>query len=220
MARQARKKSNSGVYHVLLRACAGLELFADEEDTSVYQKLIRDQIESGGCMIYAFSLHKTHAHLLLKEGTDPVGMSVKRLAAHYSYFFNVKYDHYGPIYQDRYKSEPVETKRFFLRVEEHIMAHSAMMKEQIANVIPPLPDDNSQDGQIVIEFKPRPLRITDSRLLEYLSNEWNYTTPEEFQGRSHDSQTEVIIAAKKIGASIRQLQRFTHIAYDRIFSAK
>lgn len=147
-------------------------------------------------------------------------MSVKRLAAHYSYFFNVKYDHCGPIYQDRYKSEPVETKRFFLRVEEHIMAHTAMMKEQIANVIPPLPDDNSQDGQIVIEFKPRPLRITDSRLLEYLTREWNFTTAEEFQERANDTQNEAIIAAKKIGASIRQLQRFTNIAYDRIFSAK
>lgn len=205
---------------MLLRACAGLELFADEEDTAVYQKLIRDQIESGGCMIYAFSLHKTHAHLLLKEGTDPVGMTVKRLAAHYSYFFNVKYDHYGPIYQDRYKSEPVETKRFFLRVEDHIMGHSAMLKEQLANVIPPLLDDNSQDDQIVLEYKPRPLRITDSRLLDYLTREWNFTTAEEFQGRSPEKQNETIIAAKKIGASIRQLQRFTQIPYDRIFSTR
>lgn len=220
MARQARKKSSSGVYHVLLRACANLELFADEEDTEVYLKLIRDQIESGGCMIYAFSLHKTHAHLLLKEGSDPVGMSVKRLAAHYSYYFNVKYDHYGPIYQDRYKSQPVETKVFFLRVTEHIMGHAAMMKDQLANVIPPLKNDNTQDGEIVIEYMPRPLRITESRLLEYLTREWNYTSPEEFQGRSQEEQDKAIIAAKNIGASLRQLQRLLHINYVRITKTK
>lgn len=205
---------------MLLRACAGLELFADEEDTAVYKKLIGEQIESGGCMIYAFSLHKTHAHLLLKEGSDPVGMTVKRLAAHYSYFFNVKYDHYGPIYQDRYKSQPVETKMFFLRVEDHIMAHTAMMKEQVANVIPTLKDDNSQDGEIVIEYKPRPLRITESRLLEYLIREWGFTTPEEFKGRSREAQDEVIVDAKRIGASLRQLQRLTCINYDKIWRAK
>lgn len=220
MARQARKRSTTGVYHVLLRACAKLELFADDEDTAVYQKLIQDQIERGGCIVYAFSLHKTHAHLLLKEGSDPVGMSVKRLAAHYSYYFNVKYDHYGPIYQDRYKSQPVETKTFFLRVEDHIMTHAAMMKQHLVNVIPPLQDDNSQDDLIVMEFRPRPLRITESRLLEYLTTEWNYTTPEEFQKRSPQAQDEMIVAAKKIGASIRQLQRFTHIRYDRLWMLK
>lgn len=220
MARQARKRSASGVYHVLLRACANLELFADEEDTEVYLKLIRDQIESGGCMIYAFSLHKTHAHLIIKEGTDAVGMTVKRLASHYSYYFNVKYEHYGPIYQDRYKSQPVETKRFFLRIEDYIMSHQAMMKQQLANIIPPLKDDNTQDSEIVIEYQPRPLRITESRLLEYLTREWNYTTPEEFQQRSHEMQDEAIIAAKKVGASIRQLQRLLHIGYDRLLQAK
>lgn len=220
MARQARKKSSSGVYHVLLRAGANLELFADEEDTEVYLKMIRDQIESGGCMIYAFSLHKTHAHLLLKEGSDAVGMSVKRLAAHYSYYFNVKYDHYGPIYQDRYKSQPVETKRFFLRVGDHILSHQAMMKLQLTNVIPPLKDDNTQDEEVVIEHRQRPLRITESRLREYLMNEWNFTTPEEFLERTLGEQDKMIIAAKKMGGSIRQLQRITHVRYDRIFMLK
>lgn len=220
MARKARKRSNSGVYHVLLRANANLELFADEEDTAVYRKIIQEQVESGGCMIYAFSLHKTHAHLLLKEGTDPVGMSVKRLAAHYSYYFNVKYDHYGPIYQDRYKSQPVETKPFFLRVEEHIMGHQAMLKEQVTDLIPPLATDNTQDSEIVIEYQSRPLRITDSRLLGYLTNTWNFTTSEEFLARPDEAQNEVIIAAKKKGASIRQLQRFTQLNYERIWMLK
>lgn len=220
MARKARKRSNSGVYHVLLRANANLELFADEEDTAVYRKIIQEQVESGGCMIYAFSLHKTHAHLLLKEGTDPVGMSVKRLAAHYSYYFNVKYDHYGPIYQDRYKSQPVETKPFFLRVEEHIIGHQAMLKEQITDLIPPLATDNTQDSEIVIEYQSRPLRITDSRLLVYLTNTWNFTTSEEFRERPDEAQNEVIIAAKKKGASIRQLQRFTQLNYERIWMLK
>lgn len=171
-------------------------------------------------MIYAFSLHKTHAHLLIKEGTDPVGMSVKRLAAHYSYFFNVKYEHYGPIYQDRYKSQPVETKQFFLRIEDHIMSHTAMMKQQLANVIPLLKDDNTQDSEIVIEYKPRPLRITESRLRQYLEDEWNYTTPEEYQQRPRAEQDQMILAAKAIGASLRQLQRLTHIKYDRLWMTK
>lgn len=205
---------------MLLRANANLELFADEEDTAVYRKIIQEQVESGGCMIYAFSLHKTHAHLLLKEGTDPVGMSVKRLAAHYSYYFNVKYDHYGPIYQDRYKSQPVETKPFFLRVEEHIMGHQAMLKEQVTDLIPPLATDNTQDSEIVIEYQSRPLRITDSRLLGYLTNTWNFTTSEEFLARPDEAQNEVIIAAKKKGASIRQLQRFTQLNYERIWMLK
>ena len=39
MPRQARKKSESGIYHVMLRGINRQQIFEDEED---FQKFIRD----------------------------------------------------------------------------------------------------------------------------------------------------------------------------------
>ena len=45
---------------------------------------------------------------------------MKKLGTSYSYRFNRKYDRVGHLFQDRYKSEPVDDDSYFLTVFQYI----------------------------------------------------------------------------------------------------
>lgn len=120
MPRRAREKSNTGIYHVMLRGINGQIIFKDNED---YEKLIQTiskYKEICGYEIYAFCLMTNHIHLLIKEGKESLGMVFRRIGASYVYWYNRKYKRNGHLFQDRYKSEPVEDDKYFLTVIRYI----------------------------------------------------------------------------------------------------
>jgi hypothetical protein len=61
-----------------------------------------------------------HIHLLLKEGQEPLATTMKRIGTSYVYYYNWQYNRKGHLFQDRYKSEPVEDDAYFLTVLRYI----------------------------------------------------------------------------------------------------
>lgn len=61
-----------------------------------------------------------HVHLLLREGKEPLSQIFKRLGVRYVYWYNWKYKRTGHLFQDRFKSEPVEDDTYFLAVLRYI----------------------------------------------------------------------------------------------------
>jgi putative transposase len=57
-----------------------------------------------------------HIHLLIKEGQEPIGYTMKRIGVSYVVWYNRKYDRIGHLFQDRFKSEVVETDEYLLTV--------------------------------------------------------------------------------------------------------
>ncbi len=64
MPRGARKKSSSGVYHVVARGINKQRIFEDEEDYLVFLEKIRKYKKISGCKVYAYCLMSNHVHLL------------------------------------------------------------------------------------------------------------------------------------------------------------
>lgn len=251
MARKARIKSSTGIYHVLVRAISDLSLFTDKEDTQFYIDILNDLQHKGYCEVYAYALFPTHVHLLIREATpeapaiapdgsatvleppatvpeaspsgkEPIGSIMKRVASAYSYYFNVKYDHYGPIYLDRFKSNPVETREYFVKVLDHISSQQTDHKytcRHIPSGLQPSHEGVGQEGPL-LDFKPRPLRVTDSRLLAYLQQNHSFTDITEFLQRTSEEQEEVIRNCKKKGGSIRQIVRLTGNTFAKVFKVK
>jgi len=120
MPRQARKKSQTGTYHVMLRAINGQKIFFDNED---YERLI-DTLgrykEVCKYDIYAYCLMSNHVHILIKEGKEDLGKIFRRVGPSFVYWYNEKYKRTGHLFQDRYKSEPVEDNRYFITVLRYI----------------------------------------------------------------------------------------------------
>jgi len=129
LARQARKKSESGIYHIMLRGINRQQIFEDEEDRQRFLETLENYKELCGYTIYAYCLMGNHIHLLLKEGKEDLTLMFKRIAGSYVYWYNWKYHRCGHLFQDRFKSEPVEDDGYFLTVLRYI--HQNPVKAQI-----------------------------------------------------------------------------------------
>jgi REP element-mobilizing transposase RayT len=72
------------------------------------------------CQICAYCLMKNHVHLLIRIGQEDLQHFMRKVGAKYVYWYNWKYDRVGGLFQDRYKSEPVEDDGYFLTVLRYI----------------------------------------------------------------------------------------------------
>ena len=120
MPRQARKKSNSGIYHIILRGINRQQIFEDSEDYNKFLRVLEECKAISEFDIFAYCLMSNHIHLLLQENKEPIELVMKRIATRFVYWYNIKYQRLGHLFQDRFKSEPVENDEYFLTVVRYI----------------------------------------------------------------------------------------------------
>ena len=120
MPRQARKKSESKIYHIMLRGINQQQIFEDAEDCDRFLDILRECKEICEFKIYAYCLMGNHIHLLLEEGTETLEQVFKRICGRFVYWYNIKYRRIGHLFQDRFKSEPVDSNEYLLTVVRYI----------------------------------------------------------------------------------------------------
>ncbi|MFO7953091.1 MAG: transposase [Bacillota bacterium] len=120
MPRKAREKSESGIYHIILRGINRQTIFEDDEDRKKFLYTLSRYKKTSGYAIYAYCIMGNHFHLLLKTGAEPLEKVMRRIAGSYVYWYNQKYERIGNLFQDRFKSEPVETDTYLLTVSRYI----------------------------------------------------------------------------------------------------
>jgi REP element-mobilizing transposase RayT len=113
MPRQARQQSQSGIYHVILRGINKQVIFEDEQDKERFMWCLQYKL-------YGYCLMNNHIHLLIKEGNESIAKTMKRIGVSYVSWFNRKYGRCGPLFQDRFKSEVVESDEYFLMALRYI----------------------------------------------------------------------------------------------------
>lgn len=120
MPRGPRKKSNSGIYHVMLRGINRQIIFESDGDRYTFLAKIKSFIDEDKFVLYGYCLMDNHVHLLVQELEDDISTAIKRISASYVLWYNKKYDRCGHLFQERFKSEPVETDSYLLTVLRYI----------------------------------------------------------------------------------------------------
>jgi REP element-mobilizing transposase RayT len=128
MPRCAREKSESGVYHVIVRGINRQDIFHDE-DYSQYVKAMNRAKGIDKFEIYGYCLMSNHVHLLLHEKVERLAFAMMRIGVSYAWWYKKKYDRTGHVFQDRYKSETVENDECLLSVLRYI--HKNPVKAQM-----------------------------------------------------------------------------------------
>lgn len=95
-------------------------LFEDEEDCVKFIQTLQRYREICEYKLYAYCLMDNHLHLLLQEGKEPLEIVMRRICGSYVLWYNKKYDRVGYLFQDRFKSEPVEDDVYFFTVLRYI----------------------------------------------------------------------------------------------------
>lgn len=120
MPRTARIKSQTGIYHMILRGINKQTIFEDSQDAEKFLQTLEEYKVKSEYKIYAYCLMGNHVHMLIKEEKEDLGIIMRRIGASYVYWYNWKYERAGHLFQDRFKSEAVEDERYLLTVVRYI----------------------------------------------------------------------------------------------------
>jgi putative transposase len=120
MPRRAREKSESGIYHVMLRGANRQEIFHDGEDNRRFIETLERYKKESSLKIYGWCLMGNHLHLLLGQGREELSVTMKRIGVSYAWYYNWKYKSTGHLFQDRFRSERVDTDEYLLTVIRYI----------------------------------------------------------------------------------------------------
>ena len=224
MARAIRKKSGTGVYHVMLRGINRQDIFEDDEDYSQMTSILRGQSEryddkglrlSPFCTFYAYCLMSNHLHLLIQEREDTISNIVKRIGVAYAHYFNKKYERNGHLFQDRFRSEPVDDIGYFVTLLRYIhqnplKAFARISQTDLVELInTPLEDD----GQVLDIDTDGCKSISDSDVKAFLQMSQGIANPLMVQSLEKTRRNEVLRDALSFGAGVRQLARLTGVSF-------
>lgn len=120
MPRKARLESKTGIYHVMLRGANRQEIFHDDEDCIRFLDTLFKYKTTADMNIFAWCLMNNHVHLLVKEGNEQLAVTMKRIGVSFAHYYHRKYWTTGHLFQDRFKSEIVETKTYLMTVVRYI----------------------------------------------------------------------------------------------------
>lgn len=119
MPRQPRQRSETGIYHVILKGIDGRNIFIEEGDRKKFLTQLFNAKGEGRFALLAYCLMDNHIHLLIEENED-IGTCMKRITVGYVRWHNFQYGRTGHLFQNRYLSEPVETDNYLMAVARYI----------------------------------------------------------------------------------------------------
>lgn len=120
MPRTPRKISYSGFYHVMVRGVNKEIIFRDDRDRRNFLHLLKYYKTKLNCVIHAYCLMDNHVHILIEDTNNKLGELMKNVTSVYAGEFNKKYKRIGHLFQDRFKSQCVETDFYLLRLIRYI----------------------------------------------------------------------------------------------------
>lgn len=120
MPRGARLRSSLGIYHVMTRGINKTNIFNDDMDRKVFMKYLLEFKNEYDIKVLAYCLMSNHVHILLKDEHDNISNAMKSINIKYSQYFNKRYERCGHLFQNRYKSEIVESLSYLVNVIDYI----------------------------------------------------------------------------------------------------
>lgn len=120
MPRLPRKRSCTGIYHIMLRGINKQSIFQEDQDRIKFLSVLDRYKQVSNYQLYGYCLMTNHIHLLLKENDEPVSDVMKRISSSYVFWYNQKYNRSGHLFQERYKSETVDNDSYLLTVLRYI----------------------------------------------------------------------------------------------------
>ncbi|KUP04420.1 transposase [Bacillus coahuilensis p1.1.43] len=242
MPRKARKKSRTGIYHVMIRGINQQMIFEEDEDKYAFLRTLERYKIVSRFELYSYCLMDNHVHLLIKEAEEPISKVIMRLSSSFVYWYNSKYDRCGHLFQERFKSEVVEDPRYFLTVLRYIHQNPlkaglstsvweskwTSIREYIQEVN--IVDINrglgmfSEDRAVAMDqFKIFMQEDNEDQCLEYIvkrsdSEVIEYlkilgVTSSELQQMNQKERNSILLKLRELeGVTIRQLSRVTGIS--------
>ena len=227
----------------MLRGINGQQIFEDDKDCEKFLQVLKDCKAISGYKLYAYCLMGNHIHILLQEVKEPLELLMKRITTRFVYWYNIKYRRAGHLFQDRFKSEPVENEAYYLTVLRYIhqnplkaglcknvknyvnssyneyYKNSDLIDKDFTFEIVPLDDfekfNNERAFEICLDIDDKPkVKVTDEQAKKLIEKISKCKTVAEFQQLGTGSRDEFLKKMRESGLSIRQISRLTGVSFN------
>jgi len=246
MGRVARKKSTSGVYHVIIRGIGKQILFEDKNDGYRFLQIVKKYKEQQEILLYCYCMMENHVHLLICDKNMNIDIFMKKIETSYAFHYNDKYERVGNLFQGRYQSEPVENDTYFMIVFRYILQNPIKSGicnideylwssyKEYANNYSGITDKefaikhfngknnllnfvNTLNNDNCLDIKAPPIK--DTVAIDIIRKELNVksgTALQNFSKKDRNQSLKLLVAK---GLSMRQIERLTGISKDIIYRA-
>lgn len=133
MPRQRRKESSTGVYHVIAKGINRERIFNQPREKSYLKRILREFLSNYNVEIYAYCIMSNHVHLIIKSELQELSMYMAICLAKYAEYYNYKHKRNGHVFQNRFKSECIETSQYFWNCVRYIHLNP-LKANQIKNI--------------------------------------------------------------------------------------
>lgn len=120
MPRQSRIDTPGALHHVICRGIDRQKIFTDKDDYLLFLKRLGDLLKETRTSCFAWALIPNHFHLLLRTGSVPISVMMKRLLTGYAVNFNRRHNRCGHLFQNRYKSILCQEDVYLLELVRYI----------------------------------------------------------------------------------------------------
>ena len=122
MPRIARQYLETSFFHVMVQGINKEYIFKNERYINRYIQLIKKNLDGEKLEIIAFCIMNNHAHLLIKvEEIKELSKYMQKINSAYAKYYNyVENGRVGYVFRDRYKSEPILSKRQLIQCIKYI----------------------------------------------------------------------------------------------------
>lgn len=120
MPRGARFAFQNAFYHVFNRGINKQQIFHTEQDYKFFLDRLLVLKKKYDHSLYAFCLMPNHFHLSIQTRKITISKIMASLGTSYSMHYNRTYNHFGPLFQNRFKSILVENDAYFVKLSQYI----------------------------------------------------------------------------------------------------
>ena len=120
MPSQPRLDAPGALQHVICRGIERQMIVRDEGDRTRFVERLGAVLTATGTRCYAWALLPNHVHLLLRTGSVPLHIVMRRLLTGYASDFNRRHRRHGYLFQNRYKSILCQEEPYLLELVRYL----------------------------------------------------------------------------------------------------
>ncbi len=238
MARTARKQSDLGYLHLIVRGIGRQLLFEEYPDYQYYLSHLEKYSKETNVTICAYCLMENHVHLLVFDKDNNTPVLMKKLGVSYSAYYNLKYERTGHLFQDRYLSEPINDEDYLITVFRYILNNpqkagisqasayewssyrfygrtdsfvdTSMFIDMIGNMAEYSKYIAAKNEDVCMEINLRP-KMSDSKARTVIQKLLNAESGTILQSYDSSKRNAALRSLKENGLTVRQIERLTGI---------
>jgi REP element-mobilizing transposase RayT len=109
MPRRSRLQLVGGIYHCTQHGINDFPIYRSDEDREMFLRYLGEEIARSEWDCLAYSLMRTHYHLLIRLTKETLSSGFQRLNGRYAQTFNLRYGRRGHVFERRFRDVLVES---------------------------------------------------------------------------------------------------------------